>query len=104
MIDQHLFLNMIRSLHNIDGCDLPELTHFQKSEFISQPVRYLMRAKDEHQAAIFREVMKRQAPQSMQHVAYFDEGSFHWMSGIAPRDCELYAARPDAAIKREEGA
>ena len=27
----------------------------------------------------------------MQHVAYFDEGEFHWMSGIAPRDCELYA-------------
>lgn len=28
---------------------------------------------------------------AMQHVAYFDEGQFHWMSGIAPRDCELYA-------------
>jgi hypothetical protein len=30
-------------------------------------------------------------PAKMQHVAYFDEGAFHWMSGIAPRDCELYA-------------
>lgn len=29
--------------------------------------------------------------QAMQHVAYFDEGRFHWMSGIAPRDCELFA-------------
>ena len=29
----------------------------------------------------------------MQHVAYYDEGAFHWMSGIAPRDCELFAAR-----------
>lgn len=28
---------------------------------------------------------------AMQHVAYFDEGEFQWMSGIAPRDCELYA-------------
>lgn len=33
---------------------------------------------------------------AMQHVAYFDEvayfdkGEFHWKSGIAPRDCELY--------------
>jgi hypothetical protein len=27
----------------------------------------------------------------MQHVAYFDEGQFHWMSGIAPHDCELFA-------------
>lgn len=30
-------------------------------------------------------------PRKLQHVAYFDEGAFHWMSGIAPRDCELYA-------------
>lgn len=29
--------------------------------------------------------------EALQHVAYFDEGEFHWMSGIAPRDCELYA-------------
>lgn len=26
-----------------------------------------------------------------QHVAYYDDGQFHWMSGIAPRNCELYA-------------
>jgi len=26
----------------------------------------------------------------MRHVAYFDEGEFHWMTGHAPRDCELY--------------
>jgi hypothetical protein len=34
-----------------------------------------------------------------QHVAYFDQGKFQWMSGIAPRNCELYAkqvtARPE---------
>lgn len=28
---------------------------------------------------------------AMQHAAYFDEGEFHWMSGIAPRDCELFS-------------
>lgn len=27
---------------------------------------------------------------AMQHVAYFDDGKFHWMSGIAARNCELY--------------
>ena len=32
-----------------------------------------------------------EAVEQLQHVAYFDEGQFHWMSGIAPRDCELYA-------------
>ena len=26
-----------------------------------------------------------------QHVAYSFDGEFHWMSGIAPRDCELFA-------------
>lgn len=30
--------------------------------------------------------------ETLQHVAYYDEGQFHWMSGIAPRDCELFAA------------
>lgn len=29
-----------------------------------------------------------------QHVAYFDDGQFHWMSGVAPRNCELYTAWP----------
>ena len=29
--------------------------------------------------------------QGWQHVAYFDEGEFHWMSGHKPRNCELYA-------------
>lgn len=28
--------------------------------------------------------------QGWQHVAYYEEGQFHWVSGIAPRDCELY--------------
>ncbi len=27
----------------------------------------------------------------MQHVGYFDEDQFQWMSGIAPRKCELFA-------------
>jgi len=47
----------------------------------------------------FDEVQSTAAPQpkaaqKWQHVAYFDEGQFHWMSGIRPRDCELYAAPP----------
>ena len=32
-----------------------------------------------------------------QHVAYFDDGQFHWMSGIAPRNCEFYASPVPAA-------
>lgn len=44
-------------------------------------------------------ILKRQAPVKMQHVAYYDEGAFHWMSGIAPRDCELFTA----ALAKEQG-
>lgn len=29
----------------------------------------------------------------MQHVGYYDEDGFDWMTGIRPRNCELYAAR-----------
>lgn len=39
-----------------------------------------------------------------QHVAYYDDGQFHWMSGIAPRNCELYAleATPPSPKVTEE--
>ena len=40
---------------------------------------------------------------TLQHVAYYDEGAFHWMSGIAPRNCELYAAWP-AALRATDDA
>jgi len=36
------------------------------------------------------------AETEMQHVAYYDEGAFHWTSGIAPRDCELFAPKVNA--------
>lgn len=37
--------------------------------------------------------VKPAAEPAMQHVGYFDDGEFHWMSGIKPRSCELYAER-----------
>lgn len=33
-----------------------------------------------------------------QHVAYFDDGQFHWMSGIAPRNCELFTHPSEQAV------
>ncbi len=60
MIDQPAFTNMVRSLFNIDGDELPELTRNQRHDFICDPARYFMRAPDAHQDAIFREVAKRQ--------------------------------------------
>lgn len=60
MPDQHLFTNMVRSLFNIDGYLLPELTSEQQREFVREPVRYFMNSGGVQQDAIFREVIKRQ--------------------------------------------
>lgn len=54
------FLNRVRSLFNIDGIFLPELTNDERRAFVRDPVRYFMTA-DRHQSdAIFREVENRQ--------------------------------------------
>lgn len=56
------FLNRVRSLFNIDGYLLPELTDQQQAEFISNPVRYFI-STDKHQSdAIWREIERRQTP------------------------------------------
>lgn len=56
------FLNMLRSLHNIDGCQVPELTWGQQIDFVQNPVKYFIKADDEQQAVIWREVARRQSP------------------------------------------
>jgi hypothetical protein len=61
MPDQPQFTNMLRSLFNIDGYLLPELTSEQQGEFARDPVRYFIRTDKAQQDAIFREVAKRQA-------------------------------------------
>jgi len=63
MMDQHAFINCLRSLHNIDGCQLPELNWGQQLDFVQNPVKYFIQADDEQQAAIWREVAKRQPPE-----------------------------------------
>lgn len=59
-MDQRLFTNMLRSLFNIDGYLLPELTSDQQRDFLRDPVRYFIRTDKAQQDAIFREVAKRQ--------------------------------------------
>lgn len=60
-MDQHFFINAVRSLFNIDGYLLPELTREQQGEFLRDPVRYFIRTDKVQQDAIYREVAKRQA-------------------------------------------
>lgn len=60
-LEQGRFTNMVRSLFNIDGYLLPELTTEHQREFVREPVRYFMGTDKSQQDAIFREVLKRQA-------------------------------------------
>ena len=61
MVDRTLFLNMVRSLFNINGDRLPELTQDEQREFVRDPARYFINRADKPQIdAIYREVMRRQ--------------------------------------------
>jgi hypothetical protein len=51
---------MLRSLFNIDGWQLLELSAAQRRAFISDPVRFVTRCDDSAADAIWREVCKRQ--------------------------------------------
>jgi hypothetical protein len=59
--DKRAFLNMLRSLFNIDAYLLPELTADQQLAFVRNPVAYFIGTDKAQSDAIFREVMKRQA-------------------------------------------
>lgn len=59
-MDKSDFLNRVRSLFNIDGFMLPELTCDQQDEFLRDPVRYFIRTDKTQSDAIWREVEKRQ--------------------------------------------
>lgn len=54
------FINMVKSLYNIDAHMLPELDEKQWIMFRIDPPRYLIQAPDSLADAILREVMKRQ--------------------------------------------
>ncbi len=60
----HDFLNRVRSIYNIDGCLLPELTEEQQREFIKNPTRYFINTDYPQQKAIWREVERRQLGQN----------------------------------------
>lgn len=57
--DKRPFLNRVRSLFNIDGYLLPELTAEQQREFIRDPVRYFIGTDKVQSDAIWREVLRR---------------------------------------------
>ena len=60
MIDQATFTNMLRSMFNIDGYQLPEMSKPEQATFITDPAHFFMAASDEHQDLIFKQIAKRQ--------------------------------------------
>ena len=59
-MQKRAFINRIRSLFNIDGYTLPELTREQQLEFLRDPVRYFLNTDEAQSDAIMREVESRQ--------------------------------------------
>ena len=59
-MQKRAFINRIRSLFNIDGYTLPELTGQQQLEFLHDPVRYFLNTDEDQSDAIMREVESRQ--------------------------------------------
>ena len=60
LMEKKSFINRIRSLFNIDGYTLPELTREQQLEFLRDPVRYFLSTDEAQSDAIMREVENRQ--------------------------------------------
>jgi hypothetical protein len=54
------FINRIRSLSNIEGFQLPELTNDEQRRFVRDPLRYLLDADEAQSDAIMREIENRQ--------------------------------------------
>jgi hypothetical protein len=67
---RHEFTNRLRSLHNIDKHQVPELTDAQWVKFRDDPPRFMIRAGQEAAEAIWREVEKRQAPVASTHGVF----------------------------------
>jgi len=60
-MEKRAFINRIRSLYNIDGIELPELTLAQQSDFLRDPVGFFLRTGEAQSDAIMREVERRQS-------------------------------------------
>jgi len=98
-MDQHIFTNMLRSLFNIDGYQLPELTSEHQDQFLRDPVRYFIGTDKAQQDAIFREVMKRQTVNSVLQDMLEALQSASWLlADISPDG--LGKQKVDAAISK----
>jgi len=62
MCTKAAFLNRLRSLFNIDGNLLPELSADNQIAFVRKPSEYLLNTDRVESDAIWREIERRQRP------------------------------------------
>jgi len=105
LMEKKSFINRIRSLFNIDGYTLPELTREQQSEFLRDPVRYFLNTDEAQSDAIMREVENRQKgevadPRSgFSPLAIIDHLAERSLAKKLKDDGELKAAKKPPAAK-----
>ena len=104
-MEKKSLINRIRSLFNIDGYTLPELTREQQLEFLRDPVRYFLNADEAQSDAIMREVENRQKgevadPRSgFSPLAIIDPLAERSLAKELKDDGELKAAKKPPAAK-----
>jgi hypothetical protein len=95
-LQKRAFINRIRSLFNIDGYTLPELTREQQSAFLRDPVRYLLTTDEAQSYAIMREVENRQKDEAdLPSVANVDNAPEQRLA----KDAELNVDEKPATAK-----
>jgi hypothetical protein len=98
------FVNRIRSLFNIDGYLLPELTSQARLEFLRDPVRYFLNTDDAQSHAIMREVESRQTGESSDFSTLFSVDAPAAPSLAKEEDnAELKAVEKPATAKAPRG-
>ena len=103
LMEKRSFINRIRSLFNIDGYTLPELTREQQSEFLRDPVRYFLNADEAQSDAIMREVENRQRGEvADSHSGFSPLAAERSLAKELKDDGELKAAEKPPAAKAQK--
>lgn len=89
------FINRVRSLFNIDGYLLPELTKEQQLKFVSDPVRYFINADDRQADAIMREIERRQKEVTEEFKAASSRAAIKALRGLEQTAIMLETYAPE---------
>lgn len=89
------FINRVRSLFNIDGYLLPELTKEQQLKFVGDPVRYFIGADEPQSDAIMREIERRQKEVTEEFKAASSRAAIKALRGLEQTAIMLETHAPE---------